>query len=442
MPNFSKKLSSLFYSFSTQDRYADFQSHEKEAGSPYQTKLADVSTAYITAPLTDYSEDGVEVNEFQEPDYMKDLSNNEGIKEVLLAWRHISSWALKNHPDLNESLSSPCTRADMREAEKDLNVKLPACVESSLRLHDGQEKLPGTNGLVFGLELMDLDSVVTMTKSWRKVSARVNNDMAHKAMMARISNLSTPELSHKNNNNLNRISKLNGNDNDASFVPELNTSLSSFNITKNYKTEVPPQNSIPPNRVQPCYAHPGWIPLLTDNAGNHIGVDLAPASKGKWGQVIIFGREFDTKYVLAPNWGDFLLIFANDLENGNWRIENDIDIYSGDGDLTFVDKNTNLEKRYLDVLKQRCQKEWEIYKKTHKEEEEQEEQEEQEKIQEDIGKEKKLAEVPNLIDTNSPAIVNNGKFSNSDGKENNQPLFTVEKKVDDDPDGNLEEVGL
>lgn len=37
----------------------------------------------------------------------------DGVHEVRLAWRHIKNWLLKYSPDLNSTLQSPCTDADL-----------------------------------------------------------------------------------------------------------------------------------------------------------------------------------------------------------------------------------------------------------------------------------------------------------------------------------------
>lgn len=126
-------------------------------------------------------------------------------------------------------------------------------------------------------------------------------------------------------------------------------------------------SSCPFGWVRHHYSHPGWIPLLTDRAGNYIGVDLDPPtpmakrkdssstqtnglfgshsgvttqqeeeeenadavdegeeeSRGQAGQVIAFGREIDEKVVLFPGhsqggWGRFLSSFVDDLERGQF----------------------------------------------------------------------------------------------------------------------------
>ncbi|KAF8894723.1 hypothetical protein BD779DRAFT_1502619 [Infundibulicybe gibba] len=69
------------------------------------------------------------------------------------------------------------------------------------------------------------------------------------------------------------------------------------------------------------YSQRGWIPLITDKAGNYIGVDLNPDQSGSVGQVIVFGREFDTKVVLwkgdgPAGWAKWLASFVEELESG------------------------------------------------------------------------------------------------------------------------------
>jgi cell wall assembly regulator SMI1 len=107
-----------------------------------------------------------------------------------------------------------------------------------------------------------------------------------------------------------------------------------------YSFEQEGMSSCPPGWVKNKYSHPGWIPLLSDRAGNYIGVDLDPPtqsisttdsndndeageSHGQSGQVIAFGREIDEKVVLFPGhtqggWGRFLSSFVDDIERGEF----------------------------------------------------------------------------------------------------------------------------
>ncbi len=75
-------------------------------------------------------------------------------------------------------------------------------------------------------------------------------------------------------------------------------------------------SSTPPKAIQRKYSCPAWLPLLRDNEGNCVGVDLEPGSAGSVGQIINFGRDEDDKYVLFPNASALLDWLATELESG------------------------------------------------------------------------------------------------------------------------------
>ena len=77
-----------------------------------------------------------------------------------------------------------------------------------------------------------------------------------------------------------------------------------------------PFTSAPEGAIQPLYTCPGWVPLLTDKGGNHIGLDFAPGPSGWEGQVISYGRDTEQKYVLAPDLSSFLAEYLARLEAG------------------------------------------------------------------------------------------------------------------------------
>ena len=53
------------------------------------------------------------------------------------------------------------------------------------------------------------------------------------------------------------------------------------------------------------YWHPGWFPFANDGGGNAYAVDLSPAPGGRYGQVILIGRDEYERRVLAPSLADF-----------------------------------------------------------------------------------------------------------------------------------------
>jgi cell wall assembly regulator SMI1 len=77
----------------------------------------------------------------------------------------------------------------------------------------------------------------------------------------------------------------------------------------------------PVGHVQPVYFTKDWIPISHDSGGNHIAIDMAPASGGTIGQVIVCGRDDTFHPVLAVDWAQFLTDVADEMERGNWRVE-------------------------------------------------------------------------------------------------------------------------
>lgn len=236
---------------------------------------------------------------------------DDGSKEVIASWDYIKNWCMENCNDMYASFNDPCSYQDLNDVERDMNVTLPKPFKVSSRIHDGQELdgLSGVQGLFFGLTLMTLDEIVFMREHWAKI---------HRNLYS----------SHQR------------------------------------QKKLPVQGSIPPGFIKLQYCNPMWIPVVTDNAGNHIAIDLDPGIKGTVGQIIIFGRDFDTKFVIAENWGEFMAAFVNDLKVGNWDLDEDFDndYLKGDGELIFIDtvNGSRVYEEYLNVLKRRT---WSVWKK-------------------------------------------------------------------------------
>lgn len=283
---------------------------------------------------------------------------------------------LQDTPDAEDfmnSLSSPCTLKDLQVAQKHLDIKLPYPVIQYFLVHDGQEIAPSSTrklGLMYGLQLLSLAEVVTMTNYWRKVSRKEYNAkfVPKKTEMESeekqnnnvtgddgSTNKSITEVSIlENDPNFKIINKLNKiSEKDLQNYPDLMRNISTHS-KNDYIKKLPDQRSFPPNKVKLQYANPNWIPLVTDNAGNHIAIDLDPDTDGTIGQVIIFGREYDVKYVIAENWGEFMNMFAMDFERAD-RCKLDYDNDIGQFDLVYLDKDGNVvDDGYLYVLSQRA----------------------------------------------------------------------------------------
>ncbi|KAI5950610.1 hypothetical protein CANMA_005270 [Candida margitis] len=370
---FGQRVQEFIYSLSTDDKYSEYDSRKSfnRVNKPDSENLLGMHSQ-----ISNSSVDSINNIIANEPN-----DSYEGVHEMKLAWRHIKHWLVKYAPDLNSSLSSKCTTSDMEDFQKDLRIKLPQSVLQFFKITDGQSNFGNqlnmdTNGLIFGLKLMSLDEIMIQTENWRKVADYINTGISHQNHKANEpSKLPTSHAStsqYKKKLSLNTSSELSSARTSFDLTDEQSrkTSVSSHGSDSSSgksaqnHSKMPKQRSIPPNMIYETFAHPMWIPLVTDEVGNYIGIDLSPASAGKWGQVILFGRDFDFKFQIADTWGDFLLIFANDLEMGNWDIKanqknNDGDLFIGnEGEIVFVDKESKLEVPYLEVLKRRAVKKW------------------------------------------------------------------------------------
>uniref|UniRef100_V5ETS7 Knr4/Smi1-like domain-containing protein n=2 Tax=Kalmanozyma brasiliensis (strain GHG001) TaxID=1365824 RepID=V5ETS7_KALBG len=195
---------------------------------------------------------------------------------VRQTWGRIRKWCHKNYPEISDTLNWPCTNDALDELEMTIGYALPTCVRESYLTYDGQELESNQScqdGLFFGAALLSLEQVAQEWKFWRAVDE----------------------------------------DPETAANPQVRNLMA----------------SCPHKWVRAEYSCRGWIPLITDHAGNYIGVDLSPhpAGGGSAGQVILFGRDFDTKVVCwkgegAGGWGRFLQTFADELETGEfWTLE-------------------------------------------------------------------------------------------------------------------------
>ncbi|KAK5279235.1 Cell wall assembly regulator, partial [Cryomyces antarcticus] len=246
---------------------------------------------------------------------------------VAHSWKRIERWAEDNYEELFENLCEGCTQNDVNELEHELDCTLPMEVRESLQVHDGQERGGRPTGMIFGCMLLDCEEIVQEWQNWRKVNEEYltqhNIQVPRpptKAFAGASSSSSTPPPPPQQPGN----------------------SLWRQDLLAR-------QDSQPPNAVQKAYAHPAWIPLARDWGGNNIAVDLAPGPTGKWGQVIIMGRDYDCKYVIARSWAAFLATVADDLSTDKWWVEED------SKELKLREfKQTGVEPAYLDILRWRC----------------------------------------------------------------------------------------
>lgn len=222
---------------------------------------------------------------------------------VTHSWKRIDAWTEENYPELFDQLCEGCTNNDLNELEHQLDCSLPQDVRDSLMVHDGQERGGIPTGIIFSSMLMDCEEIVQERDQWMKVNQEFLLDTS----------VVQPAVP----------TKAFGGSNQASSSKSNPGSPSGSQSSTWRQDLMSKQDSVPPGAIQRVYAHVAWIPLVRDWGGNNLAIDLAPGPTGTWGQVILFGRDYDTKYVVAKSWAHFLGVLADDLNSGRWFIDED-----------------------------------------------------------------------------------------------------------------------
>ncbi|KAI0463516.1 hypothetical protein LJB42_002516 [Komagataella kurtzmanii] len=291
LDNVQESFKSVLYSLTTNDHYAEYSSRHTEHNKSTTSLRASVnnsSTSLVDSQRSSIAyrpglRSQVTNSNIRLQDYVEGQPPLPSVAEI---WERLDNWLEREYPELGENLDGGATSSDLNQFEHDLDVNLPLDVRESYQIHDGQLSHAKRVGLIFGLTLLSLDRVNEESTIWRNVAKKVDTLK------------------------------------DKGFVNR--------------------QSSIPAGSAQPVYSHDHWIPVAKDYAGNNIAVDLAPGPTGKWGQIILFGRDFDTKYVIAQSWTEFLLSVVEDLEEGKFLID------EIDESLMFYEKGRTVE--YLRVL--------------------------------------------------------------------------------------------
>lgn len=235
------------------------------------------------------------------------------------SWMRIDRWAERQYPELFDQLCEGATGNDLNELEHELDCSLPMEVRESLMIHDGQERGGRPTGIILGHMLLDCEEILDEWNNWRKVNAEFLSQQQPLRVATGVAS----------------SSKANGGPTGA--IGDLKSR----------------QDCHPEGTIQKVYAHPGWIPMVRDWGGNNIAVDLAPGPNGKWGQVILFGRDYDCKFVVARSWAAFLAMVADDLESPHWYVEEE------SGELRLRDpKAPKYEPTYMEILRVRCEKKY------------------------------------------------------------------------------------
>ncbi|KAG6836747.1 hypothetical protein H0H93_003823 [Arthromyces matolae] len=283
----NQAISSTHEAFSLPTSSPTFAHPHPDAFNPDTLQTPDPDSAHITTPVYTYPPQGSGAYGFlptsagfnsrpasasllptHHDQNHTPLSPRPPYPPLASTWNRIRTWLNREYPELADTLNYGILPLDLSELEMQFGFALPSVIRESYLCVDGQEAESAagcSEGLFFGLKLLPLEDVLQEWKFWREV--------------------------------------------DEDPATGANTRL----------REV--MQSIPPGWIRKEYSQRGWIPLIADKVGNYVGVDLNPDENGCVGQVIVFGRDFDTKVVLwrgdgPAGWAKWLASFAEDLETG------------------------------------------------------------------------------------------------------------------------------
>lgn len=80
--------------------------------------------------------------------------------------------------------------------------------------------------------------------------------------------------------------------------------------------------SLDPDAVRAVYYAAGWIPVFCEPLeANYLAVDLVPLAGGRAGQIVLCGRDEESKCVVAPDLASLLGALAADCRAGGWDLE-------------------------------------------------------------------------------------------------------------------------
>ena len=171
----------------------------------------------------------------------------------------LDAWYASHLPADRYVLNPPAWELQLRKLERQIGLKLPQQYRQLYKWHDGEND--DRHGHFYGLPLLPLRQVRSEWEAWQATLVELGGDR--------------------------------------------------------YKVR---GGAWPKNSVDPAYINSRWLPLTHDGSGNHIGLDFDPWPAGRVGQVILFGRDADTKVVIAESLGRFLAWIADLLEGGNFRL--------------------------------------------------------------------------------------------------------------------------
>jgi len=176
------------------------------------------------------------------------------------SWQRIEQWLQANAPDIGADLAPGASDATLAAAAAAFGAALPDEMADSYRIHDGAR---GGAAPLFGdWRLLTLANAI---KAWKQIT-RDNEDLDDAA--DEVEDVAAPQIG-------------------------------------------------------PAWWNPAWIPVASNSSGDYLCVDLAPAAAGTRGQIISYYHAEPRRELVATGFAQWLADFADDLERGAYRVEDE-----------------------------------------------------------------------------------------------------------------------
>ncbi len=169
------------------------------------------------------------------------------------SWASIDLWLTENAPDLLDTFGQGADAEAIMAAETALGIQFPADFKKSVEIRDGQQS-DILIGFVEASEFLSLERILDEWRVWKD--------------------------------------------------------LYDSGEFKDCASE-------PTGPIKTDWWNPKWIPFTYDGSGNHLCLDLDPASGGAVGQIITMWHDDAERKVIAPNFQTWLHQVANSLQSGD-----------------------------------------------------------------------------------------------------------------------------
>ncbi len=170
-------------------------------------------------------------------------------------WKRFENWLQTNAPHLLSHINPGATQAEIDKLEKLINKKLPEDFVNFYRIHNGQDEKKGREALIDSEELMPIDGIIGQWQCWKSLL------------------------------------------DDGTFEDA---------------------TSDPDDGVKNDWWNPLWIPFTFDGSGNHICIDLDPATNGNVGQVMRMWHDSAYRDLYATSFSTYISTYITGLENGKY----------------------------------------------------------------------------------------------------------------------------